>query len=144
MSMNPLLMTGILAGLLASIACGVIGPYVVTKRIVFLVGAIAHMAIGGIGAAIFLRHHLPASFGGLELFSDPHLKQRGFAEEVTHPVIGRRKVINVPWRFSTTPPQVTSYAPLLGEHNEYVFGELLGMPQEEIQRLVAEGALLLY
>jgi zinc transport system permease protein len=65
MSMNPLLVTGVLAGLLASIACGVIGPYVVTKRIVFLVGAIAHMAVGGIGAAIFLRHHLPGSFGGL-------------------------------------------------------------------------------
>jgi len=81
------------------------------------------------------------SFGGLELFSDPHLKERGFATEVAHPVIGKRIVIDVPWRFSSTPAQVTRYAPLLGEHNEYVFGELLGMPQEEIQRLVAEGVI---
>jgi len=81
------------------------------------------------------------SFGGAELFSDPHLNERGFATEVSHPVIGKRKVVNVPWRFSATPAQVTSYAPLLGEHNEYVFGELLGMPQEEIQRLVAEGII---
>ncbi len=68
MAMNPLLLTGLLAGILASIACGVIGPYVVTKRIVFLVGAIAHTAVGGIGAAIYLRYHYPSIFGHLEPF----------------------------------------------------------------------------
>ena len=68
MAVNPLLLTGLLAGILASIACGMIGPYVVTKRIVFLVGAIAHIAVGGIGAAIYLRYHFPAMFGGVEPF----------------------------------------------------------------------------
>ncbi|MFC1627961.1 metal ABC transporter permease [Gemmatimonadota bacterium] len=68
MAVNPLLLTGLLAGILASIACGMIGPYVVTKRIVFLVGAIAHIAVGGIGAAIYLRYHFPAMFSGLEPF----------------------------------------------------------------------------
>lgn len=63
MAINPFLVTGLLAGLLASVACGIIGPYVVTRRIVFLCGAIAHMAVGGIGAAIFLRHYLPETFG---------------------------------------------------------------------------------
>ncbi|MFC1914584.1 metal ABC transporter permease, partial [Chloroflexota bacterium] len=37
------------AGLLAAIACGVIGVYVVTKRIVFISGGIAHASFGGIG-----------------------------------------------------------------------------------------------
>lgn len=60
---NPFLVTGLLAGLLASLACGIIGPYVVTRRIVFLSGAIAHMAVGGIGAALFLQTMFPASFG---------------------------------------------------------------------------------
>lgn len=68
MAMNPLLLTGLLAGICAGIACGTIGPYVVTKRIVFLVGAIAHTAVGGIGAAIFLRHHVPGVFGQLDPF----------------------------------------------------------------------------
>ena len=54
MAENPFLATGLAAGLLASLACGVIGPYVVTRRIVFLSGAIAHMAVGGIGTALFL------------------------------------------------------------------------------------------
>ncbi|MFC1545081.1 metal ABC transporter permease [Gemmatimonadota bacterium] len=68
MGMNPLLLTGLLAGILASFACGMVGPYVVTKRIVFLVGAIAHTAVGGIGAAIYLRYHYPSAFSGLEPF----------------------------------------------------------------------------
>jgi len=39
----------LLAGLLASIACGIVGVYVVTKRIVFISGGIAHAAFGGVG-----------------------------------------------------------------------------------------------
>jgi len=81
------------------------------------------------------------SFSGLELFRDPHLKERGFAKEVAHPAIGKRLVVNVPWRFSATPADVSRYGPLLGEHNEYVFGELLGLPQAEIQRLTADGVI---
>lgn len=57
---NPFLATGLLAGLLASLACGVVGPYVVTKRIVFLSGAIAHMAVAGVGATIWLTNKVPA------------------------------------------------------------------------------------
>lgn len=62
---NPFLLTGLLAGLLASVACGVMGPYVITRRIVFLAGAIAHIAIGGVGAAIFLGHRFPEVFSSL-------------------------------------------------------------------------------
>lgn len=43
----------LLAGLLTSIACGIIGTFVVVNRIVFLSGGIAHAAYGGIGLAFF-------------------------------------------------------------------------------------------
>lgn len=43
----------LLAGLLASIVCGVIGTFVVVNRIVFISGGIAHAAYGGIGLAFF-------------------------------------------------------------------------------------------
>lgn len=43
----------LLAGLLASIVCGVIGTLVVANRIVFLSGGIAHAAYGGVGLAFF-------------------------------------------------------------------------------------------
>jgi zinc transport system permease protein len=44
----------LLAVLLASIACGIIGVYVVVKRIVFISGGIAHASFGGVGLGYFL------------------------------------------------------------------------------------------
>jgi len=44
-----------IAGLLASIACGIIGTYVVVKRVVFISGGIAHTTFGGIGFAYYLQ-----------------------------------------------------------------------------------------
>ncbi len=43
-----------IAALFASIACGIIGSYVVVKRLVFISGGIAHAALGGIGLGYFL------------------------------------------------------------------------------------------
>lgn len=43
-----------IGGLLASIACGVIGSYIVTKRLVFIAGGISHAAFGGVGLGYFL------------------------------------------------------------------------------------------
>ena len=45
----------IMAGLLVSLACGVIGTYVVIKRIVFISGGIAHTAYGGLGMGLVER-----------------------------------------------------------------------------------------
>ncbi len=50
---QPFLQFALLAGLLASVGCGVIGTYVVVKRIAFIAGGIAHSALGGMGAAIY-------------------------------------------------------------------------------------------
>jgi zinc transport system permease protein len=47
------LQSALLAGLLASIGCGVMGSYVVVKRIAFLAGGIAHSVLGGMGAAVY-------------------------------------------------------------------------------------------
>jgi len=45
----------LLAGVLVSVACGVIGAFVVVRRIVFISGGIAHAAYGGIGLGYFLN-----------------------------------------------------------------------------------------
>ena len=44
----------LMAGVLASVACGTIGTFVVVNRIVFVSGGIAHAAYGGIGLAYYL------------------------------------------------------------------------------------------
>jgi zinc transport system permease protein len=45
------LQIALLTGLLASVACGVVGSYVVVRRITYLAGGIAHCVLGGLGAA---------------------------------------------------------------------------------------------
>lgn len=51
----PFIQRMFIAGFLASISCGIIGSYVVVKRIVFVSGGIAHTTFGGIGFAYYLQ-----------------------------------------------------------------------------------------
>ncbi len=54
----------LLAGLFASVACGVIGVLVVVNRLVFLAGGVAHAAYGGVGLAFYFGLPvLPATLG---------------------------------------------------------------------------------
>jgi zinc transport system permease protein len=51
----PLMQRALLTALLVSVACGVVGTYVVVRRISYLAGGIAHSILGGMGAAIYLQ-----------------------------------------------------------------------------------------
>jgi len=51
---QPFMQNAIAGGILASIACGAIGSYVVVKRIGYLAGGIAHAVLGGMGIAYYL------------------------------------------------------------------------------------------
>lgn len=53
--MNPLLLAALFAGLAASIVSGIIGSYVIVKRIVFIAGSISHSVLSGIGFCIWLE-----------------------------------------------------------------------------------------
>ena len=57
------LQNAVFASLLASAACGMVGTYVVVKRIGFLAGGIAHAVLGGMGAALFFG--FPTMLGAL-------------------------------------------------------------------------------
>ncbi len=70
------------------------------------------------------------------LDGDPHLAARDFWVEKEHPEVGVRKHAGIPWRMSETPCEVWRAAPKLGQDNEYVFGELLGMSGQQIADLV--------
>ena len=54
----PILLCILAVGLLISIACGVVGTYVVARRITYLAGGIAHCVLGGMGAAVYCRKAL--------------------------------------------------------------------------------------
>ncbi|MCI0399790.1 MAG: metal ABC transporter permease [Gammaproteobacteria bacterium] len=51
---HTFLQYALLAGLLASIGCGIVGTYVVVTRLGYLAGGIAHTVLGGMGVAYFL------------------------------------------------------------------------------------------
>jgi zinc transport system permease protein len=53
---NPFLQSAFIGGVLASIASGVVGTYVVVKEISSISGSIAHSILGGIGFALFLKY----------------------------------------------------------------------------------------
>ena len=71
-------------------------------------------------------------------FADPHLNARETYVEIDHPHVGAEMLYGVPWRFSETPGQVRTPAPLLGQHNSYVLGELMGIADNELERLTSE------
>ena len=43
----------IIGSLLASILCGIVGTYIVTRRLVFISGGITHASFGGIGLGVY-------------------------------------------------------------------------------------------
>jgi crotonobetainyl-CoA:carnitine CoA-transferase CaiB-like acyl-CoA transferase len=78
------------------------------------------------------------TLSGEMVSKDAHSRERGFFTEVEHPELGKRIVVGAPWRLSATPAIKPRPAPLMGEHNQYVLNELLGISQEEIDQLVEE------
>jgi crotonobetainyl-CoA:carnitine CoA-transferase CaiB-like acyl-CoA transferase len=72
---------------------------------------------------------------GATLAHDPHVAAREAYVPITHPRLGKLRVVRPPWRMRGA--ELTDPAPLLGQHNDYVLGEVLGLGQEEIERLIA-------
>jgi benzylsuccinate CoA-transferase BbsF subunit len=71
-----------------------------------------------------------------ERYFDPHFQEREIIVNVEHPATGVDFVPKVVCNLSETPGEIRRPAPLLGEHNNYVFGELLGLSKDEIEALV--------
>lgn len=55
LSQFPFMRNALAAGALASVACGIVGTYIVTRRITVIAGSLAHSVLGGMGAAYYLR-----------------------------------------------------------------------------------------
>lgn len=72
------------------------------------------------------------------IFLDPHFTERKTFIDVEHPVVGGTVLYNVPWKFKNLDPIPMRPAPLLGEHNEYVFEDILGLSGKEIDELNKE------
>ena len=72
---------------------------------------------------------------------DPQLAERGFFEEVEHFEKGTEIATGVPLGLTGTPGRTTRSGVALGQDNDYVFGELLGLSPQEIRECVEAGAI---
>ncbi|HXK34448.1 MAG TPA: CoA transferase [Dehalococcoidia bacterium] len=88
-------------------------------------------------------HGVPAGIvqHSKDVLEDEHLKARGYFEYLDHPETGRSVYDGAPFKLSKTPGSLKTPAPLLGQHNDYVCKEILGMSDEEIAEALIEQAL---
>jgi crotonobetainyl-CoA:carnitine CoA-transferase CaiB-like acyl-CoA transferase len=93
----------------------------------------AHLRVRGVPAF--------KSQNSLDLVTDEHLWAREFYRLVSDAASGSRPIVGAPWRFSESQASITRGAPKLGEHNAYVYCDLLGISRERLDRLVREGVV---
>lgn len=130
----------LLAGILASISCGIIGTYIVTRRMVFLSGGITHASFGGIGIGYFLGLNpiiSAAVFGVLSALGIEFVSKRSEIREDS--------VIGILWSFGMalgimfiflTP----GYAPNL---MSYLFGSILTVSTLDIWLMLSLSIVLM-
>jgi len=75
-----------------------------------------------------------------EVLADPQIKARGMIVEQDHPVLGRIRMPNLPFRFSECDTSPRSVAPLLGQHNREIAANL-GYASDDIDAMVRDGVL---
>ena len=75
------------------------------------------------------------------LFSDRQLAHRGHYVYMDHPEMGRHPFDGTEFVASATPALYNSPSPMLGQHNEYVLKNILGMTDEEIAEVAEAGVL---
>lgn len=76
-------------------------------------------------------HGIPAGkiYRAPEMLEDAHFKARNAIVSLMHPKFGELKMQNVAPKLSLTPGSVRAAAPELGQHNDEVYGELLGLDE---------------
>ncbi|MCD4797733.1 MAG: metal ABC transporter permease, partial [Methanosarcinales archaeon] len=130
----------IMAGILASISCGIIGVYVVVKRIVFISGGIAHASFGGIGLGYYLGIN---PILGVLPFSIASALSMGWVSKRSR--LPEDTAIGILWAMgmsigiilvSLTP----GYAPDL---MTYLFGNILTVPFSDIVLMLVLDAIII-
>ena len=130
----------LIAGVLVSIVCGVIGTLVVVNRIVFLAGGIAHAAYGGIGLAFFMGWPYAVGTTGVALLSS------GIMATVTLKARHRADAaVGVIWAVGMAAGVIL--LDLTPGHNVdlmgYLFGSILAVPASDLWQMGLVGAVVI-
>ena len=134
------ILNSLLAGIFASISCGIIGTYIVTRRMVFLSGGITHSSFGGIGIGYYFGFNpiiSAAIFGVLSALGVEYISKRSDIREDS--------VIGILWSFGMavgimfvflTP----GYVPNL---MSYLFGSILTVSTLDIMLMLGLSIILI-
>src|SRR5574344_77291 len=131
----------LLGSLLASIACGIIGTYIVTRRLVFISGGITHASFGGIGIALFTGLSpifCAAIFSALSALGVQWLSTRRDMREYS--------AIAVFWTFGMAVGIIFSFlAPgFTPDLSTYLFGNILTISSADLWMLGAVSGILIF
>ena len=129
----------LLGSLFASIACGIIGTYIVTRRLVFISGGITHASFGGVGIGLYtgLSPLLTAAiFSILSAFGVEWLSKRSDMREDS--------AIAVFWTFGMAVGIIFSFlAPgFTPDLSSFLFGNILTITQSDIWLLAILSVVL--
>lgn len=93
--------------------------------------------------ALLVEHGVPVGkiYRAPEMLEDPHFAARQSIVRVPHPQWGEIAMQNAAPKLSETPGRVVSAGPELGQHNEEVYGELLGLDSGQIADLAQRGII---
>ncbi|MBI3508565.1 MAG: metal ABC transporter permease [Chlamydiia bacterium] len=133
---DPFFLTAVAASLLASIASGTIGTYVIVKRIAFIAGSISHSVLGGMGLCLWLKRTLDwhwlsplfgafaAAIGAALLIGYIHLRYREREDAIIASVWSTGMAIGVIFLAMTPGTNV--------ELVNYLFGNILWIRSEDL------------
>ena len=75
------------------------------------------------------------------LVADPHVHARQMVVDVPHDKLGKVPVTGVPLKLSESPGSIEHLGPELGQHNDEIYGGLLGLSASEVDQLRTEGVI---
>ena len=133
------------AGLLAAVACGIIGTYVVVKRMTFISGGISHASFGGIGLGYYLSHYISWMTPVIGALIFTMASALGIGMVVNRSRVTEDTAIGIMWSLGMaigiifigiTPGYVIS--DLFG----YLFGNILIVPTSDIIMMIVLDAII--
>ena len=137
---HSFLQNAVLAGILASVGCGIVGTYVVVKRIGFLAGGIAHAVLGGMGAAYYFGKNpvsgaLAAAVVAALVIGWIHLRWRQHEDTLIGALWSIGMAVGVIF-ISRTPGYTADLM-------SYLFGNILMVPRGDLLFMAAMDAVII-
>jgi crotonobetainyl-CoA:carnitine CoA-transferase CaiB-like acyl-CoA transferase len=75
------------------------------------------------------------------IYDHPRHLERDWHQNIDHPVVGEQPIPGPPFRYASVDKWIHSRAPLLGEHNREVLRSILGLTDQQIDELYADGTV---